>query len=67
MEARISTAIRVKAGDPIIGRLCCMIALGSELRRLAAEDAPPLPDGSHITCTQGHECELAESEWRAIP
>lgn len=64
MEGRISTAIRVHIGDPIIGRLCCMVALRDALLDAAATEIP-IAEGREVTCQAGHVAVLEDQEWRA--
>lgn len=64
VEGRISTAIRVKPGDPIIGRLCCMIAVRDVLIAAAANETT-LHDGYALTCDAGHQVGLADSVWQS--
>lgn len=64
VEGRISTAIRVKPGDPIIGRLCCMVAVRDAIVDAASSESK-LYDGFGLTCTEGHAVTLAESLWQS--
>lgn len=64
MEGRISSAIRIKAGDPIVGRLCCVIAVRDVLM-VAASNEIPVEAGREVTCAREHVAVLEDQEWRA--
>lgn len=63
VEARLRTAIRVKPGDELVARLCCLMAIRDKLL-VAEADGGKVYDGAFVNCTSGHAAKLEDGQWQ---